>query len=116
MTEPVKAAKEAETFPRTILVLRAIISSSDSRSKVAHCSGRTHEVTTIASMRQRFTQPVRAGSMPPNLIDNTGAKSLTAFCLFPSDTALGQPVPKRSALPRPHNQHRHVQMVPHRTD
>jgi hypothetical protein len=50
MTEPVKAGQEAVTFPRTIEVLRAIISSRDSRSKVALGSGKTHEVTSIAKM------------------------------------------------------------------
>src|ERR1035437_7270863 len=93
MTEPVKAAQEAVTFPRTIMVLRLIMSSSDSRSKVAHSSGKAHEVTTIASMRQRFTQPIRAGSMPANPIDTTGVNPLPDFSLFPCDTALGQHVP-----------------------
>src|ERR1035437_716092 len=96
MTEPVKAAQEAVTFPRTILVLRVIMSSSDSRSKVAHWSGKTHEVTTIANMRQRFTQPIRACGMPANPIDNTEVKLLPGLSLFPCDTALGHPVPGRT--------------------
>src|ERR1035438_135553 len=81
------------TFPRTMLVLRVIMSSSDSRCKVAHSSGRTHEVTTTASIRQRFTHPVRAPGMPPNPIDNTEVTSLHGRYLSPCDTALGQPVP-----------------------
>jgi hypothetical protein len=45
----------AVTFPRTIAVLRVIMSSSDSRSSVALPSGSTQEATTIARMKYRFT-------------------------------------------------------------
>jgi hypothetical protein len=69
-------------------VLRVIMSSSESRSKVAHCAGKTHEVTIIASVRQRFTGRLRAPHMPVNLIDGAGLKSLFDIYLSPCDTAL----------------------------
>src|ERR1017187_6297523 len=102
MTEPVKAAQEDVTLPRTMVLLRVIMSSRDSRSRVAHCSGKRHEATTIANMRQRFTPPVRAGKTPLNPIDTKEVKLSLEFHLFPCDTGFVTACPRlrNAALPR----------------
>src|ERR1035437_6080766 len=128
MTEPVKAVQEDVTLPRTMVVLRVIMSSRVSRSKVAHCSGMRHEATTIANMRQRFTLPVRAGKTPLNPIDTKEVKLSLEFGLFPCDTGFVTACPRwrnaarphsrpaLSALAGAHDQDGDVQMMPHGTD
>src|ERR1017187_7742348 len=103
MTEPVKAAQEDVTLPRTMVVLRVIMSSRDSRSKVAHSSGMRHKATTIANMTQRFTPPVRAGKTPLNPIDTKEVKLSLEFGLFPCDTGFVTACPRwrNAPIPRP---------------
>ena len=50
------------TFPRTIAVDFAIMSSRESRSRVALWSGDMQKVSTSASMKWRFTAPIKSSS------------------------------------------------------
>src|SRR5450432_2791802 len=65
------AAEESVILPRTITVDFAIMSSSDSRSKVAPVSGKLQDDSNSAMKRKRFTPSKRAVRIPTNLSDIT---------------------------------------------
>src|SRR5664279_3462657 len=83
-----------------MLLLCAIMSSSDSRARVAQGRGKVQAATTVARMRLRFTRLQYASRMPGNATDSVGVNLEFARLLFPCDTALGQAV---SGGKMPHN-------------
>ena len=75
MTGPEAAAYADATFPRTIAVDFAIMSSRESRSRVALWSGDMQKVSTNANMKWRFTSSVKAILMPIDVASNESSCS-----------------------------------------
>jgi hypothetical protein len=86
MSRPVKAIQVSVTVPRTMAVDFPIMSSSESRSRVAPWSGIKHEVTTTEVMmlnRWRFTTGKLAGSMPDKITDAARVRKVTRLASVP---------------------------------
>src|SRR5437868_5731890 len=99
MTGPEAAAKEDATFPRTIIVDFAIMSSRVSRSRVALWSGDMQKVSTNANMKWRFTRHLKASSRPIEVVNNKGvAGDMRASPVFLGHS-LGAPCPKNQDFP-----------------
>src|SRR5258708_5524649 len=93
-----------------------IMSSRESRSRVAHWSGTMQKIDTSARRTWRFTGWRKAVLIPTKLTDNNWVINRLEGFVCSSDTGLRHPVPMPSGFARPHDEHGHVQVVAHRVD